>query len=171
MTEADCAAMYPGIPYERFIVHDWRRDVIKIGEVGGDVLAEISGGLWTEPIAVEVNRLVVDGRYDLLLSLGRWCRTRGRHGQPRQEYLRRRRGAETINKSHLLGPVWGLERAWGRRYPVRRLFDYASGHFMSGRPLVSSLRSPTPPPAARAVHRRHAQGLRGGGRPPRGSIT
>jgi len=138
MTEADCAAMYPGIPYERFIVHDWRRDVIKIGEVGGDVLAEISGGLWTEPIAVEVNRLVVDGRYDLLLSLGQVVphEVAGMANHAKNIFVGVG-GAETINKSHMLGAVWGLERAMGRAdTPVRRLFDYALDNFMSGRPLV-----------------------------------
>jgi len=60
----------PGIPFDRFIVHDWRNDVVKIGEVDGAYLSDISEGLWTEPIAVEVNRLVMDGRYDLILSIG-----------------------------------------------------------------------------------------------------
>jgi nickel-dependent lactate racemase len=73
MTEAECADMYPDIPFERFIVHNWRRDAIKIGEISGGYLSEITEGLWSESIAVEVNRLVMDRRYELIVSIARWC--------------------------------------------------------------------------------------------------
>ena len=37
--------MYPAIPYEKMIVHNWRTDVVKLGEVPGEFLAEITDGL------------------------------------------------------------------------------------------------------------------------------
>ncbi len=42
MTEAELAFMYPGIPYDRFQVHNWRTDVVKIGDVLMDFVEEIS---------------------------------------------------------------------------------------------------------------------------------
>ena len=62
--------MYPAIPYEKMIVHNWRTDVVKLGEVPGEFLAEITDGLWTDPVSVEVNRRVMDEKYDLILSIG-----------------------------------------------------------------------------------------------------
>ena len=33
MTEWECSDMYGDIPFEKFIPHDWRNDVVKLGEV------------------------------------------------------------------------------------------------------------------------------------------
>lgn len=62
--------LFPGIPYEELLVHNWRSDVTCLGEVPGEYLAEITGGLWTDPVSCEVNRLVMDESYDLILSVG-----------------------------------------------------------------------------------------------------
>ena len=40
-------------------------------------------------------------------------------------------GLIMINKSHMLGAVYGMERMMGRvDTPVRRVFDYAEEHFL-----------------------------------------
>ena len=39
MTDGEIAAMYRGVPRELFRVHDWRRDVVTLGEVPGGVCA------------------------------------------------------------------------------------------------------------------------------------
>lgn len=62
--------MFGDIPYETMLVHDWRHDVVKIGEVPASYLEEITEGLWHEPVGVEVNRRVMDERYDLIISPG-----------------------------------------------------------------------------------------------------
>ena len=33
MTERECSDMYGDIPVEKFIPHDWRSDIVKLGEV------------------------------------------------------------------------------------------------------------------------------------------
>ena len=58
------------IPKESFIPHNWRRDVVKIGEVPGEYIKEISEGLVDEPIDVEINRILLDKSYDLIISIG-----------------------------------------------------------------------------------------------------
>jgi nickel-dependent lactate racemase len=46
-------------------------------------------------------------------------------------------GAETINKTHFLGAVYGMERMMGRaETPVRRVLDYMTEHFTKGLPIV-----------------------------------
>ena len=50
MTEAECAAMYGDIPYERFLVHNWRDDVVDLGTVPADYVTELSEGTFCESI-------------------------------------------------------------------------------------------------------------------------
>jgi len=46
-------------------------------------------------------------------------------------------GRESINRSHYLGAVYGMERIMGRaENPVRRVFDYAAEHFLAHLPIV-----------------------------------
>ena len=47
------------IPLECFINHNWREDVVKIGEIPGEFVKKVSEGLMEEPIDVEVNKLLV----------------------------------------------------------------------------------------------------------------
>ena len=58
------------IPAECFLVHDWRNNVTKIGEVPGEFVSEASGGLISEPMDVEVSSYLLDPSYDLILSIG-----------------------------------------------------------------------------------------------------
>lgn len=62
--------MYAGIPQERFLIHNWRNDVVKIGTVPASFICEISEKIVNTPIDVEVNRLLISGNYDLILSIG-----------------------------------------------------------------------------------------------------
>jgi len=58
-----------------------------------------------------------------------------------------------INKSHMLGAVYGMERMMGRdRTPVRKLFDYALEHFLKDRPLLFVLTAATAPENKTRVH-------------------
>ena len=55
-------------------------------------------------------------------------------------------GSDMINKSHMVGAVYGMERMMGRDFtPVRRVFDYALEHFLAGRPIVFALTVTTAP--------------------------
>ncbi len=154
MTEAECADMYPDIPFERFIVHNWRSDAVKIGEVSGAYLGEISEGLWSDGIAVEVNRLVMDRRYELIVSIGQVVphEVIGMANHSKNIFVGVG-GSETINKSHLLGAVYGMERMMGRDHtPVRKAFDYALEHFLKDRPIIFALTTATAPGNKIHVH-------------------
>src|SRR5690554_3064823 len=44
------------IPQECYLEHDWRHGVEKIGEIPADFVSQVSGGLLSYPMAVEVNK-------------------------------------------------------------------------------------------------------------------
>ena len=141
MTAQELDAMYPGIPHDRFLVHRWREDVVRLGEISGEEMSELSEGLWTEPVAVEINRRVVEGGYDLILSLGQVVphEVVGMSNHAKNLFVGVG-GASMINSSHMLGAVWGLERMMGRDHsPVRKLFDLALSRFLADYPVFFML--------------------------------
>jgi len=70
----------------------------------------------------------------------RWagCATRSdRHGELQKNILIGTGGRDSINRSHYLGAVYGMERIMGRAdNPVRCVLNYASDHFLSQIPIV-----------------------------------
>lgn len=138
MSEGEIRAMFPGIPLERFRVHDWRRGVVRLGEVPSAFVREVSEGRLTYPIPCEVNQLLVEGRWDCIFSIGQLVphEVSGIANQSKN-VLVGCGGQETINKTHFLGAVYGLERMMGRaESPVRAVLDYMSGHFINDLPIV-----------------------------------
>ncbi len=141
MTEDECRRMYPGIPYGRFIMHNWRRDTVKLGEVPGGFVREVSGGLVGDAISVEVNRLLVEGGYGLIVSIGQVVphEVVGMANHSKNIFVGCG-GAAMINGSHMLGAFYGMERMMGRdKTPVRRVFDYAAEVFLRHLPLCYAL--------------------------------
>ena len=147
MTEHECADMYGDIPFEKFIPHDWRNDVVKLGEVPAEFVSEVSEGLMTHAIDVEVNRRLVEGGYDLILSIGQVVphEVVGMANQSKNLFVGVG-GASMINSSHSLGAFYGMERMMGRdKTPVRKVFDYALEHFLADLPLSFMLTVCTAP--------------------------
>lgn len=147
VSEPQWKAMFGDIPYEKMIVHDWRRDVISVGEVPGEYLSEITGGLWKDPVSVEVNRRLMDETYDLIISPGQVVphEVIGMSNHAKNIFVGTG-GSDMINKSHMIGAVYGMERMMGKdNTPVRKLFDYGMDHFLSERPILFVLTVTTAP--------------------------
>ena len=147
VSEEQWKKMFGDIPYSKMLVHNWRTDVVKLGEIPADAVSEISEGLWTEPVAVEVNRLVMDESYDLIISPGQVVphEVIGMANHAKNLFVGCG-GADMINKSHMIGAVCGMEKAMGRDHtPVRKLFDYAFDHFVAHRPILWVLTVNTAP--------------------------
>ncbi len=126
------------VPYEKLIVHNWRTDVEKIGEVPADFVASVSEGLVDTAIDVEVNRRLLDPTYDLIVSIGQVVphEVVGMANYSKNIFVGCG-GASMINASHMLGAFYGLERIMGKDFsPVRRVFDYAQEHFLKDLPLL-----------------------------------
>ena len=154
VSEAQWNAMYDNIPYEKMIVHDWRHDVVKIGEVPADYLEEITEGLWHEPVSVEVNRRVMDESYDLIISPGQVVphEVIGMANHSKNLFVGVG-GSDMINKSHMVGAVYGMERMMGKDHsPVRKLFDYGLEHFLKERPILFVLTVCTAPEGESVMH-------------------
>ena len=154
VSEAQREAMFGDIPAERFLVHDWRHDVVKLGEIPAGFVSEITEGLWKEPVSVEVNRRIMDESYDLIISPGQVVphEVIGMSNHAKNLFVGTG-GSDMINKSHMIGAVYGMERMMGRDHtPVRKLFDYGVEHFLSGRPLLWVLTVTTAPQGEIVTH-------------------
>ena len=127
------------VPRENIIVHHWQSDTIRLGYVPEDVCSEISNGLFPEKIDVEVNHLLFDGGYDLILSVGQVVphEVVGMANYSKNIFVGVG-GREMINKSHMLSAICGMEKALGvTDSPARKLYDYAQQNFIDSKiPLV-----------------------------------
>lgn len=147
MTKEELEDMYGDIPLDKFIVHDWRKDVVKLGEVPSSYLEEISEGLWKEAIDVEINKHVLDPKYDLIISVGQVVphEVVGMSNHAKNLFVGTG-GSKMINSSHMLGAVYGMERMMGKDYtPVRKTYDYAFENFLNHLPIIFALTVTTAP--------------------------
>jgi nickel-dependent lactate racemase len=139
MTPEECAAFFgPDIPYERFLPHRWRTDVVNIGQVPADFVKEVSDGLIDYPIDIEINKRLLDPSYSLIISVGQVIphEVVGMANYSKN-VLVGCGGSASINRTHFLGAVYGMERLMGRDHsPVRQVFDYAEKHFLKNLPLM-----------------------------------
>jgi len=142
------------VPQEAIIVHNWRTDVVKIGQVPGSYVEEVSEGLISDPIDVEVNKRIVNKSYDLIISIGQVVphEVVGMANYSKNIFVGCG-GSNMINQSHMLGAFYGLERIMGKDHsPVRKVFDYAQENFLKDVPLMYVLTVTTQTDGQVAIH-------------------
>ncbi|MBO4622669.1 MAG: DUF2088 domain-containing protein [Bacilli bacterium] len=147
MSRQQCEEMFGDIPYDAFIYHNWRSDVVKIGEVPGEYISSITDGLWKDSVDVEVNKLIMDPSYDLIISIGQVVphEVIGMANHSKNLFVGCG-GKRMINASHMIGAVYGMERMMGKDHtPVRKVFDYGCEHFLKDRPIMYVLTVTTNP--------------------------
>jgi nickel-dependent lactate racemase len=138
MQPAQIAHMFGDMPHELFRVHNWRTDIVTLGEVPSDFIHEQSEGKLNFAWPAQVNRLIVEGGFDLILSIGQVVphEVIGMANYTKN-ILVGTGGREGINRSHYLGAVYGMERIMGRAdNPVRAVLNYASDLFLRDLPIV-----------------------------------
>lgn len=139
MTREECLAFFgEGVPFEKIKVHNWRTDVVKLGEVPAEYVSSVSDGLVNSKIDVEVNRRIVDESYDLIISAGQVVphEVVGMANYSKNIFVGCG-GSSMINSSHMLGAFYGMERIMGKDFsPVRKVFDYAQEKYLSKLPLL-----------------------------------
>ena len=138
MSANEIAAMFGLTPPELFRVHDWRRDVVTLGEVPGDFIHHVSEGLLDYTWPAQVNRLLRDGGHDLILSIGQVVphEVVGMANGNKNVFIGTG-GPLGIHRSHFLGAVYGMERMMGRvDTPVRKVLNYASDHLGNQLPQI-----------------------------------
>lgn len=138
MTARQLDTMFPGIPHELFREHDWRKGIVTLGEVPAEYVREQTGGVVDFSWPAQVDHLLVDGGFDLILSIGQVVphEVIGMANYNKNIFVGT--GAvDGINKSHFIGAAYGMERIMGRAdNPVRRIMNYASDHFARHLPII-----------------------------------
>lgn len=140
MNEEELEAFFGHVvPRENILIHHWQSDTVKLGSVPAETCSAISEGKFPEAIDVEVNHLLVDGGYELILSVGQVVphEVVGMANYSKNLFVGVG-GREMINKSHMLSAICGMEKALGViDSPARQVYDYAQQHYIDGKiPVV-----------------------------------
>ena len=138
MTDEQISAMFGHTPKELFRVHDWRNDVVTVGTVPGEYVREVSEGRLDYSLNAQVNKLLLDPSFDLILSIGQVVphEVIGMANYTKNIFVGVG-GSDFINKSHFIGASYGMERIMGRaKSPVRDVFEYARVNFIKDVPIV-----------------------------------
>lgn len=126
MTQAQCERMFGSqVPFDRILPHRWRDDLRTLGELPAEFLGELSDGKLVQPMQVAVNKQLFEGNYDLILSVGQVVphEVIGLANYTKNVMIGVG-GKDTIDKSHFLGAVCGMESIMGRAdTPVRRALN------------------------------------------------
>lgn len=138
MTGEQIKEMFKEVPASLFRVHNFRKDAVTAGTVPGDFVSEITNGRIDYAWPAQINKLILNGGHDLILSVGQVVphEVAGMANYNKNIFVGTG-GAEGINKSHFIGAVHGMERLMGKAdNPVRTLLNYASANFTSHLPIV-----------------------------------
>ena len=138
MQPEQISRMFGAIPPQLFRVHNWRTDVETLGEVPAEFIHEQSEGKLNYAWPAQVNRLVMQGGFELIISIGQVVphEVIGMANY-NKNILVGTGGRESINRSHYLGAVYGMERIMGRaENPVRNVLNRAADLFLRHLPIV-----------------------------------
>ena len=138
MTDTQLSTMFGSVPRGKFRVHDWRNDVVTVGEVPASYVHELSEGRVDFSWPAQVNKLLLDPSFDLILSIGQVVphEVIGMANYTKNIFVGVG-GSAGINRSHYLGATYGMERIMGRAHsPVRDVMEYARVHFIPQLPIV-----------------------------------
>ena len=138
MTPEQIKTMFGHVPADKFRVHDWRHDVRTIGTIPSEYVKEVSEGRLDYEMQAQVNKLLLDPSFDLILSIGQVVphEVIGMANYTKNIFVGVG-GSDFINKSHFIGATYGMERIMGRaKSPVRDVFEYAKVHFAQNIPIV-----------------------------------
>src|SRR5271165_5569800 len=130
--------MFGDVPLDLFHVHNWRTDIETLGEVPSEFIREQSEGKLNYTYPAQVNRLIAQGGFDLILSVGQVVphEVIGMANY-NKNILIGTGGRDGINRSHYLSAVYGMERIMGRaENPVRNVLNYAADRFLRHLPIV-----------------------------------
>jgi nickel-dependent lactate racemase len=138
MTNAELGRMFPKTPLDKFRAHDWRNDVVELGRLEAAWVEKATEGKVSYDFPVQVNKLLVNGGFSLIVSMGQVVPHEvigmANHAK---NLLVGTGGKEAIDKSHFAGACYGMERMRGRiDTPVRAMFDEGLRRFGNKLPPV-----------------------------------
>lgn len=137
MSASQLDEMFPGVPRDIIRTHRWRDDLHDLGEVPAEFVRQVSEGAVSYPIACQVNRRLVTGQWDRIISIGQLVphEVVGIASHSKNVFVGVG-GQETINKTHFLGAAFGMERIMGRpASPVRAVLGYMASRLARDLPI------------------------------------
>jgi nickel-dependent lactate racemase len=129
--------MYKGIPHELFKRHDWKNDIVRIGTIPSEVIRELTNGLVDFPLHCEINKTLVEGRWDQIISVGQLVPHElvGIANFNKNVFIGVG-GKDIIDKTHFIGALYGAEKMMGHiSSPVRKVLNYMSNNFTNDLPV------------------------------------
>lgn len=138
MTRMEMKRMFGEVPEELFRNHDPESGLASLGRIPGDVMANLTQDLWNSDWPCEVNQVVSSDKYDLIMSIGQVVphEVAGMSNYNKNLYVGIG-GSQGIGITHYISAVYGIEKTLGRvDTPVRRIFNYASEHFLKQKEIV-----------------------------------
>ena len=138
MSESELHGMFPGIPLDRFLVHDFRGGVSTLGEVPGSFVSHVSGGQLDYTVPCQVARELKTGGWDRVISVGQLVphEVIGIANHAKNVFVGTG-GKQSIDRSHFLGAVCGMESMMGRAHtPVRDVLNYMSAQIAPELPIT-----------------------------------
>ncbi len=138
MTEDELDYMFGTLPKSLIRVHDWKHDVVSLGDVDAEFVSQATEGIYRQPWTAQVNRLLVEGEHDLILSIGQVVphEVVGMANYNKNIFVGTG-GDRGINESHYLSALYGMERIMGRcDTPLRRILNEAQDRFCRDMPLM-----------------------------------
>lgn len=128
MIEDEITSMFgEEIPLDIFEDHDFINDTVEIGKVPAEFVNRVSEETVNQSIKVTVNKRLVNGKFDLIISIGQVIphAVVGMANYNKNIFVGCG-GSDIINTSHFVGAAYGMERLLGKDHsPVRKIFDYA----------------------------------------------
>lgn len=131
MTKAEAEKMYPTIPFERIINHNFRKDTVRLGVVPKEFVETVSKGICDFPIDINVNAKVME-KGVTVISVGQVVphEVVGMANGNKNLFVGLG-GSSMINSSHFLGACCDMEKIMGRDHSsVREVFDYAERNYL-----------------------------------------
>jgi carbohydrate kinase (thermoresistant glucokinase family) len=153
---ADDAALIFGktVPFERIHRHRWRDSLAHLGDISAAEVSAVSGGRVVEPIPIEVDDVLLSG-WDVVVSVGQVVphEVIGMANYSKNLIIGLG-GAPTIDRTHFLGAICGMEGIMGRaNSAVRDVVDAAFDRFLAPRVSVLWILTVVEDTATGTVHR------------------
>jgi nickel-dependent lactate racemase len=137
-TEEQNKWMFGSIPENKILKHDWIKDGKRLGVVPASYVEKITQGKANWEIPVNINRLVVEEKWDIIINVG--------HVVPHEvlgfanhnkNYFIGLGGKEMICASHMAAACYGIENNLGSLItPLRHCYNKAENEFLNQLPDV-----------------------------------
>jgi nickel-dependent lactate racemase len=148
---------------ENIFDHEWDNpeQLTTIGHLSSEQVSEITGGLYTVPVNLTINKLLAPGMYDLVLIFGGTMPHEvAGFGGGAKYFFPGVAGAELTNATHWLGALVSVEKTIGRvETATRHLIEASADHITTPVICLTTVVSRTPEKRVR-IHALYAGGYR-----------